>query len=89
MLEKCSKTTRKVLRIHLGVDDHEFLVIPVSPAELRELDANTETVEYSAHPKLRFCQLGGSEKQRDKGKIMGHEISTGYREDSHEVGDRV
>lgn len=39
-----------------------------------------ENVDGSIHPKVRFYQVGGMENQRDKDKIMGHEISAGHGE---------
>lgn len=33
------------------------------------------------HPKLKFYWMDGIEKQRDKGEIMGHEISAEHGED--------
>lgn len=59
----------------------EFLVVTVSPEELRYLDTSMENIDGSVHPKLRLYRLGGMEKQRDSGDLMGHEISAGHGED--------
>lgn len=37
-----------------------------------------ENVDGSVHPKLRFYWMGRMKKQRDKGEIMGHQISAAH-----------